>query len=167
MHHDSTSLNIKPFRGKSCKEHRLPHSTQSGLQKLLRSHNTAILFSSLPFSAASHINTVSSHFSATLNIHCTDSSDYPFPQTKVFWFTLPRYFSSPSQHMETGNSRSPATSLTFMDLLFLEEFINECFLVNSLQSHNTTRRVGNRVGWGSCELNHHRRLSSHKGEFFF
>lgn len=111
-------------------------------------------------------STASSCFSATLNIHCIDSSDYPSPQkyfgSHFHGISLPLPFPA---HGNRQQQKPSHLSPIFVDLFFLG-FIDECFLAN-LQSHNSTRTVGNGVDWGSDELNRHRRLSIHKGEIVF
>lgn len=111
------------YREKSCKEHRPLHSTQSGLHKLSWSCKAQWfcfkVYCSWQPGLQHHFFSLLCYSEYLLQILLTVLP----PQTKAVWFTLAWYFSSSSlpRHMETGNSRSPATSVSSWICPFLKK----------------------------------------------
>lgn len=166
MHCEITNLNTQVLKERAVRC--MPHSTQPRLHKLLWNHKAPWFCFKVYRSLQPGIQ------------HCFFSflCHAEYLLHRFFWLLLPLNESIPVHTPTVFMLPSPACgekqqrkltplSPVFMDLLILEGSIDKCFLANSLQSQNSMRRVGNWVGWRSCELNHHRRLSIHKGEFFF
>lgn len=168
MHYDSTNLNTQVLEERAVRCITCPTQLCQdpiGSCEATRHDDFVSKFTLLCSQAYS---TVSSHFSATLNILLHRLFWLPLPLNKSILVHTPTVFMLPSPACGDKQQRKPSQlPPVFMDLLLLEGFIDKSFLANSFQSQNSTRRVGNWVGWRSCELNHHRRLSIHKGEFFF
>lgn len=73
------SLNIQAFRGETCKEYRFSHSTQ-GSKSSWEATIHSDFVSKFTVLCSQAYSIISSHISATLHIHCTNSSNYPYVQ---------------------------------------------------------------------------------------
>lgn len=156
-HHDSASLNIQAFRGK---EHRGLNSTQWG--SISSREPTVQWFCSKVYLS---MQPAVLHYFCTSLQHWISTALFPqsrlsFPSNEcMLVHTSIIFLSHPLPAHGERTSRSPASSESSEICSFLKDLVlNASWL--------TLSRVGNWLGLGSHELNHHRRLSLQKGDLF-